>query len=380
MAALSLLSGSNATRAATPAASELPTVQFVLDRFVRVTGGRDAWMRHRSITIHGRYQVPARNLDVETVSHMKDGKAMQIALLAAGKSLSGYDGHTAWDLDADGKVFIHAGDEVRSIARDADMYYHLHVMDYFQSMEVVDVQEFSGHSCYHLKGVNSWGKVNEQFYDRQSGLLIGYAFNTAWRGGNGAATAIFENYRDFGGVLMPAKTVTRDGDSLSIFSITLISYDDVDDSIFALPQPVRERLLATRLTSAPPEDLLRFKPSDRPTPCPTPVHPKNGSLAVTGTNLDSRAIWTQFKRTAFLGENGAGVPGGCIAVSTIGALISAKGLLHFKGEGHYCPQTDKAVYHYVFDATEAERFGMPERGTIDYDGGKNIETYSSSMS
>jgi hypothetical protein len=190
-ASLCLLSSSNAMRGATPAAAELPTVQYVLDRFVQVTGGRDAWLRHRSITIHGRFQVPAKNLDVETISDTKDGKALQIAKLAAGDSLSGYDGRTAWDMDAGGKVSIREGDEVKSIARDADMYYHLHVMDYFRTMEVMDVQEFSGRSCYHLKGMNYWGKMNEQFYDRTSGLLIGYAFNTAWRGGNGAATATF---------------------------------------------------------------------------------------------------------------------------------------------------------------------------------------------
>jgi hypothetical protein len=155
---LSLLSGFSATRAATAASETLPSAQYVLDRFVQVTGGRHAWLRHESVTIHGRYQVPARNLDVETVSYMKSGKVLQIATLAAGKSLSGYDGHTAWDLDADGKVIIHTGDEVKSIARDADMYYHLHVMDYFQSMEVIDVQEFNGHPCYHLKGVNNWAR------------------------------------------------------------------------------------------------------------------------------------------------------------------------------------------------------------------------------
>ena len=30
----------------------------------------------------------------------------------------------------------------RSVARDADMYYHLHVMNSFKSMEVVDVRGF----------------------------------------------------------------------------------------------------------------------------------------------------------------------------------------------------------------------------------------------
>jgi hypothetical protein len=223
-ASLSLLSGTNAMRGATLAIGELPTVQYVLDRFVQVTGGRDAWLRHKSITIHGRYRVPAKNLEVEMISYSKDGKVLQIAKLAAGDSQSGYDGRTAWDMDADGKVSIWEGDEVKSIARDADMYYH------------------NGHSCYHLKGTNNWGKMNEQFYDRRSGLLIGYAYNTAWRGGNGAATATFEDYRDFGAVLMAVKTTTRDGNSLSIFSITSISYDDVDDSVFALPQPVRAAL------------------------------------------------------------------------------------------------------------------------------------------
>src|SRR5579862_8949415 len=139
-AAFSLLCGFNSTPAAMPAAGALPTAEHVLDHFVQATGGRDAWLRYKSVTMHGRYQVPARNLDVETVSYMKGGKALQIARLAAGNSQSGYDGHTAWDLDADGTVSIHEGDEVKSIARDADMYYHLHVMDYFRTMKVIDVR------------------------------------------------------------------------------------------------------------------------------------------------------------------------------------------------------------------------------------------------
>lgn len=40
----------------------------------------------------------------------------------------------------------------------------------------------NGRPCYHLKGINTWGKVNEHFYDTETGLLLGYAFNTAWRG------------------------------------------------------------------------------------------------------------------------------------------------------------------------------------------------------
>jgi hypothetical protein len=221
---------------------KLPSVDEVLQRNVNATG-QDALLRHKSLTVHGRYQVPAAKLDLETVLYTKDGKLLWTAILPGGKTASsGYDGHTAWDMDGSGTATIHHGDEALSVARDADMYYHLHVMKYFKSMEVVDVTEFNGHPCYHLKGVNNWGRVNEHFYDVQSGLLQGYAFNTAWRGGKGEATETFEDYKDFGGIQMPAKTTSRDGDDLAFTLITSVTYDDVNDSVFALPDAVKAAL------------------------------------------------------------------------------------------------------------------------------------------
>ncbi|MFZ0639877.1 MAG: hypothetical protein WA020_14270 [Candidatus Acidiferrales bacterium] len=224
-------------------ASKLPTAAQVLDRYVEVTGGRGALLRHKSMTVHGRLQAPAQKLDVETVSYSSGTKSLQKAFLVNGKEYaSGYDGQVAWDMDPSGKVTLHHGDEVKTIARDADMYYHLHVLDYFKSLEVVDVKNFDSHQCYHLKGVNNWGQPNEQFYDKDSGLLIGYAFNTAWRGGKGDATATFEDYKDFGGVLMPVKTIGREGNDLSISLITSVTYDDVDDAVFALPEAVKKAI------------------------------------------------------------------------------------------------------------------------------------------
>jgi len=230
-----------------PPASEaaghnLPTVEWVLERYVTATGGREALLRRKSMTVHGRNYEPATKREVSGVFYTKDGKFLQVVTLPAGNSLSGYDGHTAWNVDSHGKVTIQQGDVVKSIARDADMYYHLHVMQYFRSMEVIDVQTFSGRSCYHLRGVNNWGKQNEQFYDEETGLLVGYAFNTAWRGGNGAATQVFEDYRDFGGVRMPTKNTTRDGDDVSVFTIVSVTWDDVPASVFDLPAAVRAKL------------------------------------------------------------------------------------------------------------------------------------------
>ncbi len=226
---------------------KLPTAQEVLDRYVEVTGGREALLRYKSMTVHGHLEVPERKIERDGVLYTKDGKMLQKVFLPGGKeAASGYDGQTAWDIGPDGKVDIHEGDEIKTVARDADMYYHLRVMNYFRSMEVVDVKEFNGRACYHLKGVNNWGKVNEQFYDKENGLLVGYAFNTAWRGGDGDATETFEEYKDFAGVLMPTKNTHREGGDVSIFRIDSVTYDDVGDEVFALPEAVKAAMAAKK--------------------------------------------------------------------------------------------------------------------------------------
>jgi hypothetical protein len=226
---------------------KLPTAKEVLERYVEVTGGRDALLRHKSMTVRGRLEVPSRKLQREGVLYTKDGKMLQkIFLPDAKENASGYDGQTAWDLGPDGKAVVHEGDEVKTVARDADMYYHLQVLKYFKSMEVIDVKDFNGRACYHLKGINNWGKVNEQFYDKENGLLVGYAFNTAWRGGIGDATETFEEYKDFGGVRMPTVNTHREGGEVSIFRITSVTYDDVADEVFALPEAVKSALAAKK--------------------------------------------------------------------------------------------------------------------------------------
>lgn len=81
-------------------AANLPTAAQVLQHYVDATGGRDALMRHKSMTVHGRFQAPAQKLDVETVSYSRGLKSLQRALLPGGKEyVSGYDGEVAWDMD-----------------------------------------------------------------------------------------------------------------------------------------------------------------------------------------------------------------------------------------------------------------------------------------
>ena len=221
----------------------LPTVQQVMDRYVAALGGRDAIFKHKSMTIHGKFEVS--NLSLDRVAYYKDGKMLyQITLPNGDHYQEGYDGLVAWQVSPDKGAALSQGDEVRAKQRDADMYYPARILDYFSAMEVVDVVDFEGHSCYHLKGTNKWGKVNEQFYDTTTGLLVGYRFNSNWRGGSGDESEVFSDYKDFGGWLMPTKSTGKSTDATQVQTTTSVTFDDVNDSVFVLPQSVKVLLKA----------------------------------------------------------------------------------------------------------------------------------------
>ena len=232
---------------ANPSADEkLPSAQWVLDRYAEVSGERAHLQQHLSMTVRGRYEDPANKIEASTISYTtRDGVTLLCYHLTDGRGgASGFDGHTGtgWTLGLSGKVKLVTGNIALSMARDADMYYHLHVMKYFKQMEVIDVEDFHGHICYHLKGTNNWDEPNQQFYEKSSGLLIGYKFNTAWRGGNGAADNIFKDYKPFGGILFATKLTGHDGNDMDITYTDQVTFDDVKPSDLEPPAAVKAKL------------------------------------------------------------------------------------------------------------------------------------------
>jgi len=226
-----------------PKPGPLPTVQQVMEHYVEAMGGRDAIFQHKSMTVRGKTEVSGGGPVLDSISYYKDGKMLYDVTLADGRHyLEGYDGAVAWRIHPKNGPAVFEGNVVKSKARDADMYYPARILDYFSSMEVVEVTDFEGHTCYHLKGTNKWGIVNEQFFDVTSGLLVGYRFNSKWRGGPGEEHEVFSDYKKFGGWLMPTDDTHKSTDGTQTDRILSVTFDDVADSVFVLPAPIKEVL------------------------------------------------------------------------------------------------------------------------------------------
>jgi len=215
-----------------------------MDRYVKALGGHDAIFKHKSMTVHGKFTPPG-GPELDRIAYYKGGKMLyQIVLPDGTRYQEGYDGAIAWQLHPQAGAAISKGDEVKAKQRDADMYYPGRILDYFNSMEVAEITDFEGHTCYHLKGTNKWGQVNEHFYDTTSGLLVGYRFNSSWRGGPGEESEVFSDYKNFDGWLMPTREVDKSAGATAaqVITTTSVSFDDVADSVFSLPDAIKQLL------------------------------------------------------------------------------------------------------------------------------------------
>jgi len=236
-------------------AAALPSATEVVARYDHALGGAAALRRHTSETMRGTVEAGDKSL-LFTYYAAAPYLRLEKTTLPDGKGdvLNGFDGEIAWSADPRSGTQISAGEERESAKRDADFYYPLDELTWFKSMEVVGVEVYEGHRCYHLHGINNWGKWNDHFYATDTGLLAGYEFEAQLSDGPRTVHEIFSDYRRIDGVMVPMKQTVKvkakSGNGwtvLETINYAVVTFNDVDPKVFAPPQAVVD--LAGKQTS-----------------------------------------------------------------------------------------------------------------------------------
>ncbi len=258
IAGIGLASGKINSPGAGVTASTLPTAKEIVAIYDEALGGHAAMLRHTSSTMRGTLEIHREkgvfSLPFVFYAGAPFHRTDKVTLPnTAGESLSGFDGENAWSLDPNDGPQIVTGDERESAKRDADFYYPINELSWFKSMETVGEADFEGQACYHLHGINNWDKSNDHFYDRQTGLLAGYEFDSAWRGGPGLTHEIFSDYHKVDGVLVSMKQTTKirakdggDWTVVNVLTYSSVTFNDVNPEVFTPPQAVRDLLAKSK--------------------------------------------------------------------------------------------------------------------------------------
>jgi zinc protease len=225
--------------AAQPAVS-LPAAAEVLKKYRTAIGGELAIKKHTSRVVKGTFEIPAQGMrgELTLLAAAPDRMRLAITLPGLGEMERGYDGAIGWSLDNTIGPRLLDGCELAELKHSADFYDDLHDISKFTSATVVGRTSFEGQSSYELHLTRQSGLEYTEFFDVDSGLLIGLKTNACSQMGTVPVTTIVTEYKPFGGVLTPTITRQKLMGLESVTTISSVTFDSLDPKEFALPPAI----------------------------------------------------------------------------------------------------------------------------------------------
>jgi hypothetical protein len=234
--------------AAAEPAAPLPSAAEVLERHRKAIGGAAAIRRYTSRRIAGRFELTAQAIagPLEILAAAPDRIVLRMELGGLGRVERGFDGTTGWSIDPGIGPRLLQGRELDELRHSAEFYSELKEPSEFSSSAVLERTTFEGKDCYVLKLVRRSGIEVTEYYEVGSGLMVGSQMNSTSAMGSIPTTVVVDDYKEFGGVLMPTRVRQRAMGVEWVLTTTSVEHDTVQAGAFTLPaaiaalQPGRE--------------------------------------------------------------------------------------------------------------------------------------------
>lgn len=226
------------------AQAPLPPAEQLTARYAEAIGGRAAVLAHRATRSTGTFEMPAAGLkgDLLIVTQAPNRTATRITLPGVGIIRSGYDGEVGWSVEPMAGPRLLSGGELDVMRENADALAALRDASLFRSMQTIERAASAGQPCYRVRLVWRSGRESHDCYHTESGLLIETTQDVESPVGTLRVTATMSDYREFGGVLFPTRTVLSMMGAHQVLTVSAVEFDGVDTSVIDVPDEIRRLL------------------------------------------------------------------------------------------------------------------------------------------
>lgn len=142
-----------ATETADDEMKDLPTAEWIITKFVEVTGGSEAYEAATSMIGKGSVSIPRAGIKGSiNFTYAKGNKwLIETQLGAAGTERSGSDGEVAWAQAGTSEARTLEGSELAQAQQEADLQARLHPQQYYSTMKTTGVEPIEGEECYRVE-------------------------------------------------------------------------------------------------------------------------------------------------------------------------------------------------------------------------------------
>lgn len=220
----------------------LPEAATIMDRYVEVTGGKDAYAKHKSEIETGSLVYPAQNIKAKITRYASepDNYLASVEITGIGKMDTGVTGGVAWDNSVVLGARIKSGDEKALALREASFNATLNWRKLFPKSETTGVESVDGDDCYKVLLTPAEGRAEIRYFSKKSGLLVKATTVAVTQMGEIPVEMLFSGYKEFGGVTVP--TIVTQKAAGQEFTVTIEDVrvnEDIPKEKFAMPAEVR---------------------------------------------------------------------------------------------------------------------------------------------
>jgi hypothetical protein len=223
-------------------AQPLPKAETILDRYVQVTGGKAAYLKHTRETLTGTISFPEQGLNGKLTRYAMapDKEYSVVELGPIGKIESGFADGIAWEKSAILGPRVKTGDEKDQAAREAQFNGAAEWRTIFPKAETTGSETVNGEDCYKVVLTPAVGKPETQYFSKKSGLLLKTAATAVSPMGEVAVEVEVSEYKNFDGILLPTRSRQKAGAQQLEINITSVTADQpFPPGIFDLPPEIK---------------------------------------------------------------------------------------------------------------------------------------------
>jgi hypothetical protein len=219
----------------------LPTGRELVQRHVAAIGGEAAFKSIKSMRLKGRFEISGQNItaEFEELAVRPDKLLMRADIAGVGHTEQGFDGKIAWTIDPQTGPRLLKDRERDEARADADFDGPLHLPQHVTALSTAGRVEFDGHQAFKVNVVLSTGVEQDEYFDAQSGLEIGWEARRATPLGIVPMTAFLRDYKKFGPIMQPTTLVQKALFIEQILHVTSVEYDVVPPNEFELPPAIK---------------------------------------------------------------------------------------------------------------------------------------------
>ena len=219
-------------------AGPMPTVDQVLDNFVKAIGGKEASMKVTSRVEKGTLEIAAMgvNAPIELYAKAPNKSLFFLDVPSYGIIQEGFDGTVAWSQEPQGGLRVKTGTELAETKIDGQFYKNLKLKEICSKLEITGVEAVGGRDAYVLVCTPSGGSAEKMYFDKENGLLVRHDVERDSPQGRSPAQQFLTDYKDVDGVKVPHTLRMVGAMGEMTIKITEIKQNvPIDDAKFAKP-------------------------------------------------------------------------------------------------------------------------------------------------